>query len=61
MPNYTHLTPPAEGEAITMQDGRLQVPDLPILPFFDGDGTGPDIWRAAQNVFDGAVEKAYGG
>ena len=61
MPNYTHLTPPAEGETITMQDGRLQVPDRPIIPFIEGDGTGPDIWRAAQHVFDGAVEKAYGG
>jgi len=58
---YTHLTPPAEGEKITMAGGRLRVPDHPILPFIEGDGTGPDIWHAAQHVFDGAVEKAYGG
>ncbi|RMH49455.1 MAG: NADP-dependent isocitrate dehydrogenase [Bacteroidetes bacterium] len=58
---YTHLTPPARGEKIVMKDGTLQVPDHPILPFIEGDGTGPDIWRAAQLVFDGAVRKAYGG
>ncbi|ARA92920.1 NADP-dependent isocitrate dehydrogenase [Rhodothermaceae bacterium RA] len=58
---YTHLTPPARGEKIVMKDGTLQVPDHPILPFIEGDGTGPDIWRAAQHVFDGAVRKAYGG
>src|ERR687892_414617 len=49
------------GEAIQMQGGRLVVPDRPIVPFIEGDGTGPDIWRAAQRVFDAAVEKAYGG
>ena len=48
-------------QAITMQNGRLQVPDAPIIPFIEGDGTGPDIWRASQVVFDAAVEKAYGG
>ena len=42
-------------------DGRLDVPDRPILPFIEGDGTGPDIWRASQRVFDAAVQKAYGG
>jgi isocitrate dehydrogenase len=42
-------------------EGHLQVPDRPILPFIEGDGTGPDIWRASQRVFDAAVEKAYGG
>src|SRR5256712_8442008 len=42
-------------------DGRLDVPDRPILPFIEGDGTGPDIWRASQAVFDAAVSKAYGG
>src|SRR5574340_1538812 len=61
MPEYSHLTPPAAGETITMTDGALRVPDEPILPFIEGDGTGPDIWRAAQSVFDGAVRKAYGG
>jgi isocitrate dehydrogenase len=48
-------------EAITMQAGRLQVPESPIIPFIEGDGTGPDIWRASVHVFDAAVEKAYGG
>ncbi len=52
---------PSTGQPITMQGGTLRVPDHPILPFIEGDGTGPDIWRAAQRVFDAAVEKAYGG
>jgi len=53
---------PTEGEAITLDaDGRLSVPDRPIVPFVEGDGTGPDIWRASQPVFDAAVAKAYGG
>jgi isocitrate dehydrogenase len=60
-PTYTHLTPPAEGDTITMNGGQLAVPDRPIIPFIEGDGTGPDIWRASQRVFDAAVEKAYGG
>jgi isocitrate dehydrogenase len=49
------------GERITREGGVLQVPDRPILPFIEGDGTGPDIWRAASRVFDAAVEKAYRG
>jgi len=49
------------GEPIRMAGGKLQVPDTPIIPFIEGDGTGPDIWRASQRVFDAAVEKAYGG
>ncbi len=49
------------GERITQQNGQLQVPDHPIIPFIEGDGTGVDIWPAAKNVFDKAVEKAYGG
>jgi len=49
------------GQPIRMTDGKLQVPDNPILPFIEGDGTGPDIWRASQRVFDAAVDKAYGG
>ena len=61
----TATQPPApssvEGEAITLRNGRLEVPARPILPFIEGDGTGPDIWRASQLVFDGAVGKAYGG
>jgi isocitrate dehydrogenase len=55
------LTAPAGGEKITIKDGRLQVPDQPIVPFIEGDGTGPDIWRASVRVFDAAVQKAYGG
>ena len=58
---YTHLTPPTDGEKITATNGALDVPDHPILPFIEGDGIGPDIWRAAQHVFDSAVAKAYGG
>jgi len=49
------------GERITQQNGQLRVPDHPIIPFIEGDGTGVDIWPAAKNVFDKAVEKAYGG
>ncbi len=50
-----------QGEAITLRDGRLVVPDTPVVPFIEGDGTGPDIWRASVRVFDAAVAKAYGG
>ncbi|MBC9867008.1 MAG: NADP-dependent isocitrate dehydrogenase [Opitutae bacterium] len=50
-----------EEEIITISDGRLEVPDQPVLPYIEGDGIGPDIWAAAQRVFDAAVEKAYGG
>lgn len=52
---------PKEGEKITLQNGILNVPDNPIIPFIEGDGTGPDIWAAASRVLDAAVEKAYGG
>ena len=52
---------PADGASITRRDGRLVVPDNPIIPFIEGDGTGPDIWRASVRVMDAAVEKAYGG
>ena len=58
---YNKIKVPTEGEKITIQDGKLNVPVKPIIPFIEGDGTGPDIWRAAQYVFDKAVEKAYGG
>ena len=61
MPNFTALKPPATGTAILRQNGRLVVPDDPILPFIEGDGTGPDIWRASVRVLDAAVAKAYGG
>ncbi|MFC3862921.1 NADP-dependent isocitrate dehydrogenase [Deinococcus antarcticus] len=57
----THIKVPANGEKITMQGGKLQVPNHPIIPFVEGDGTGPDIWRASVRVMDAAVEKAYGG
>ncbi|HTO73526.1 MAG TPA: isocitrate/isopropylmalate family dehydrogenase, partial [Gemmatimonadales bacterium] len=60
MPNYSNLKPPA-GDLISMRAGHLDVPDHPIIPFIEGDGTGPDIWRASQRVFDAAVAKAYGG
>jgi isocitrate dehydrogenase len=56
----THA-PPLAGSPITMAAGRLQVPDDPILPFIEGDGIGPDIWRAAQRVLDAAVANAYAG
>jgi isocitrate dehydrogenase len=49
------------GSKITMQGGKLNVPDEPIIPFIEGDGTGPDIWRASVRVMDAAVEKAFGG
>jgi isocitrate dehydrogenase len=55
------ITPPAGGQTITIRDGRLVVPDQPIVPFIEGDGTGPDIWRASVRVLDAAVAKAYGG
>src|ERR1700733_12013558 len=51
---------PAEGAKMTISDGRLVVPDNPIIPFIEGDGTGPDIWRASARVIDAAVKKAYG-
>jgi len=52
---------PRDGAKITLVNGKLSVPDRPILPFIEGDGTGRDIWRASQRVLDAAVEKAYGG
>ncbi|UQZ35931.1 isocitrate dehydrogenase (NADP(+)) [Paenibacillus sp. PK3_47] len=52
---------PTEGEQITIEDGKLVVPDQPIIPFIEGDGTGRDIWKASKRVLDAAVEKAYGG
>jgi isocitrate dehydrogenase len=55
------ITPPRIGSAITRQSGRLVVPDQPIIPFIEGDGTGPDIWRASVRVLDAAVERAYEG
>lgn len=57
---YQHIQVP-DGEKITIQNGQLQVPDRPIIGFIEGDGTGPDIWRASQPVLDAAVERAYRG
>ena len=50
-----------QGEKITVTNGVLNVPNNPIIPFIEGDGTGPDIWAAASRVLDAAVEKAYNG
>jgi isocitrate dehydrogenase len=58
---FKHIKVPSKGEKIKLVDGKLHVPDQPIIPFIEGDGTGPDIWRASQYVFDQAVEKTYGG
>ena len=55
------LTPPKEGQRIEITDGRLNVPNQPIIPFIEGDGTGPDIWRASRRIFDAAVSAAYKG
>jgi isocitrate dehydrogenase len=61
MPTAVKLTVPPQGQKITIQNGKLAVPDQPIVPFIEGDGTGPDIWRASVRVLDAAVQKAYGG
>ena len=58
---YTQFKVPAGGEKITIKGGKLQVPDKPIIPVVEGDGTGRDIWRASVHVFDAAIQKAYGG
>ncbi len=59
--DYSILKVPANGAKISNANGKLNVPDNPILPFIEGDGTGPDIWRASMRVLDAAVAKAYGG
>ena len=59
MPEFNDLTPPSEGTPVTRKDGQLVVPDDPIIPFIEGDGIGPDIWRAAVRVFDAAVSKGF--
>jgi isocitrate dehydrogenase len=61
MTQFTVLKPPADGTPITVRNGRLVVPVDPIVPFIEGDGIGPDIWRASVRVFDAAVRKCYGG
>ena len=54
------MTTHVAGESITFSHGQLNVPNIPIIPFIEGDGTGPDIWQASQHVLDTAVAKAYG-
>jgi isocitrate dehydrogenase len=61
MPSTAKPTPPATGARITVSAGKLLVPDRPIIPYIEGDGTGRDIWRASVRVMDAAVAKAYGG
>ncbi len=60
-PSFKSLSAPVDGERITLDNGRLVVPDTPVIPFIEGDGTGPDIWRASRHVLDRAVDLAYGG
>ncbi len=60
MTDYQHARIPDQGETVTVDAGRVQVPDKPILPFIEGDGIGPDIWAATRRVVDAAVEKAHG-
>ncbi len=59
--SYNKLQVPADGKPIEYSGGKFQVPDRPIIPFIEGDGTGRDIWKASRRVFDAAVEQAYGG
>jgi isocitrate dehydrogenase len=61
MPTYKLARVPSQGERIGYENGVLQVPSNPIIPFIEGDGTGADIWKASVRVFDAAIEKAYGG
>jgi len=58
---YDKIVVPKEGKKITIQNGRMVIPDNPILPFIEGDGIGPDIWRATKRILDAAVQAAYGG
>ena len=57
---YKNLIPPTDGEPILKGDGGLRVPERPVIPFIEGDGIGPDVWKAAKHVFDQAVARAYG-
>jgi isocitrate dehydrogenase len=59
--SYNGVTVPSDGQVIGYANDKYQVPDRPIIPFIEGDGTGRDIWKASRRVFDAAVEKAYGG
>ena len=61
MNSYERLTPPSKGDKIKIVNGKIQVPDDPVIPFIEGDGTGPDIWRTSKMVFEEAIQKAYGG
>src|SRR5512142_2332343 len=61
MPHFTYLKPPTDGTPITVRNHELVIPDDPIVPYIEGDGTGPDIWHASVRVFDAAVQKAFGG
>ena len=61
MPQFTTIKPPTEGTPITVRNHQIVVPADPIIPYIEGDGTGPDIWRASVRVFDAAVSKAYAG
>src|ERR1051325_9082214 len=61
MPTYTCAKVPTKGDRIGYEKDQLKVPNHPIIPFIEGDGTGADIWKASVRVFDAAVEKAYGG
>src|SRR3954466_3943762 len=60
MASYRFATRPSAGDAIAFEKGVLTVPDHPVIPYVDGDGTGPDIWRASVRVFDAAIRKVYG-
>src|SRR5271167_1390446 len=59
--SYSGIAVPADGKAIEFSGGEFRIPDNPVIPFIEGDGTGRDIWKASRHVFDAAVEKAYGG
>jgi isocitrate dehydrogenase len=59
--SFNDTTPPADGQEIHWRDGKLEIPDRPIIPYIEGDGIGPDIWHATQRVIEAAVDKAYGG
>ncbi|GBD86713.1 isocitrate dehydrogenase [NADP] [bacterium BMS3Abin03] len=61
MGNFKKIKIPKKGEKITVENGQLKVPDNPIIAFIEGDGIGPDIWRASKRVFDAAVEKTFKG
>src|SRR4030065_405726 len=61
MSEYQHIKIPQDGEKIRVVNNKLKVPSNPIIAFIEGDGTGPDIWRASKKVFEAAVEKAFNG